>query len=743
MRTLLLFRGAPGCGKSTFIEQMGFGPYTLSPDTLRIMHCSPELTVDGNEQITQANDKVVWETLFKVLETRMQRGEFTVIDATNSKTSEMNQYKNLAKQYRYRIYIVDMTDLPIEECKKRNTEREAYKQVPEEVIDKMYARFATQKIPSGLTILKPLDIDKIFYEPIDMNQWKKIHIIGDIHGCNTCLQEYLGEMKDDEYYIFCGDYIDRGPENVDVVKFLLSLIEKKNVQMLEGNHERWLNSFAHEEKTKSPEFERHTRLQLLDSDIELNSIRKLYSRFSQCAYFTYDNNIYFVTHGGVSDLKINPLFIATEQMIKGVGRYSETLKVAEAWGKNLPARYYQVFGHRNVLHSPTDLGNRCYCLEGGVETGGYLRAIELVHGEPIKCVQVKNEVYISIVKQAESKADVSNQSQVDIADMVRDMRNSKLITEKKLTDHVSSFNFTREAFYKREFDELNCRARGLFIDVSKNKVFARGYRKFFNINEVHDTRPENLGEKMKFPASAYVKYNGFLGLLAYDPYADDLAFLSKSTIYRTEDDRFPKFFKNIFFESTSELIRGEIKNFLKDNDCTFVFEVIDPLNDPHIIEYDKAQIVLLDCIYNTLEDKKLPYNHLQYIADTYHLNVKQLYTTFDDWTGFYNWYNLVSKNDLEIDGKHIEGFVIEDANGFMTKLKLPYYREWKFMRSIAQSVARNGCIQKTSALTNALENYFYGFVKNMREENPEHLKNSSIIQLRKEFFKKMEMSYWS
>lgn len=203
MRTLLLFRGAPGCGKSTFIEQMGFGPYTLSPDTLRIMHCSPELTVDGNEQITQANDKVVWETLFKVLETRMQRGEFTVIDATNSKTSEMNQYKNLAKQYRYRIYIVDMTDLPIEECKKRNTEREAYKQVPEEVIDKMYARFATQKIPSGLTILKPLDIDKIFYEPIDMNQWKKIHIIGDIHGCNTCLQEYLGEMKDDEYYIFC------------------------------------------------------------------------------------------------------------------------------------------------------------------------------------------------------------------------------------------------------------------------------------------------------------------------------------------------------------------------------------------------------------------------------------------------------------------------------------------------------------------------------------------------------------
>ena len=267
MRTLLLFRGAPGCGKSTFIENMGLKPYALSPDELRIMHCSPELGIDGKEHISQTNNKVVWDTLFTILENRMKAGEFTVIDATNSKTSEMNQYKNLAKQYRYRIYIVDMTDLPIEECKKRNTEREAYKHVPEEVIDNMYARFATQKIPSGITVLKPLDLDKIFYDPIDMNQWKKIHIIGDIHGCNTCLQKYLGEMKDDEYYIFCGDYIDRGPENVDVVKFLMTLIEKRNVLMIEGNHERWLNLYAHGEEVKSHEFANNTAPQLAEADI--------------------------------------------------------------------------------------------------------------------------------------------------------------------------------------------------------------------------------------------------------------------------------------------------------------------------------------------------------------------------------------------------------------------------------------------------------------------------------------------
>ena len=36
-----------------------------------------------------------------------------------------------------------MTDLPIEVCKGRKVQREPLKRVPEEAIDKMYARFAT------------------------------------------------------------------------------------------------------------------------------------------------------------------------------------------------------------------------------------------------------------------------------------------------------------------------------------------------------------------------------------------------------------------------------------------------------------------------------------------------------------------------------------------------------------------------------------------------------------------------
>ena len=75
---------------------------------------------------------------------------------------------------------IDMTDLSIEVCKARNVQREPLKRVPEEAIDKMYARFATKKVPTGITVLRPDELDRIWMHPIDLSQYKKIHHIGDI-----------------------------------------------------------------------------------------------------------------------------------------------------------------------------------------------------------------------------------------------------------------------------------------------------------------------------------------------------------------------------------------------------------------------------------------------------------------------------------------------------------------------------------------------------------------------------------
>ena len=183
MRILLLLRGAPGCEKSTWIEQNGLKPYTLSADSIRLLYQSPVMKADGTEGISPAEDEAVWKTLFKILRVRMQNGEFTVVDATNSRTAEMKRYREMCNVYKYRIYCVDFTDIPLEEVKRRNAGRKPLKRVPDTVIDTMYARFDAQKVPSGIQLIKPDELDSVWIKIRDLSCYKKIHHIGDLHGC--------------------------------------------------------------------------------------------------------------------------------------------------------------------------------------------------------------------------------------------------------------------------------------------------------------------------------------------------------------------------------------------------------------------------------------------------------------------------------------------------------------------------------------------------------------------------------
>ena len=48
MRILLLLRGSASCGKSTWIEQHGLKPYTLSADDIRLLCQSPVMLADGS-----------------------------------------------------------------------------------------------------------------------------------------------------------------------------------------------------------------------------------------------------------------------------------------------------------------------------------------------------------------------------------------------------------------------------------------------------------------------------------------------------------------------------------------------------------------------------------------------------------------------------------------------------------------------------------------------------------------------
>lgn len=724
MRTLILLRGAPGCGKSTWIKENGLKPYALSADDLRLLCQSPVLQVDGTTGISQSNDKYVWKTLFQLLEIRMRNGEFTVIDATNSKTSEMKRYKDLCDAYRYRIFCVDFTDIPIDVTKKRNANREITKRVPEEVIDKMYSRFATQKIPSGIKVIRPDELDSVFMKPIDLSGYTRIHHIGDIHGCYTALKKYFDEnggIKDDEFYIFTGDYIDRGIENVQVVQFLLSIKDKPNVLLLEGNHERWLQIYGHGGIGRSQEFENVTKPQLEAARISKKDIRQLYRKLAQCAYYKYGDKVFLVTHGGLSTLPENLSFVATEQMIKGVGNYNDFEDIAETFKNTTPSNVYQIHGHRNTKHLPIRVNDRVFNLEGKVEFGGELR-----------CVQVdKNGIHTYMVQNTVFKVENENQVPHDnnVAQAITELRSNPYIQEKTY-GNISSFNFTRKAFYDRAWDEQTVKARGLYIDTYKNKVVARSYEKFFSINERPETKLDRLQFELKFPVTAYVKENGFLGIVSYDEYNDDLLIATKSTL----DSQYAQWLKEMLYQKISPENIQNIKGFVKENNVSFVFECVDMEHDPHVIDYPESKLVLLDIIKNDLEFSKYKYDTMITIAQMFGLEHKEKAYEISNWQDFYDWYCNVLEPDYEYHGREIEGFVIEDSKGFMTKLKLSYYNFWKFMRSVAQEAIKYGYIKKTSALTTPLANEFYAWVRTLQElENRDELPRD-ICTLRKMFY---------
>ena len=719
MRVLLMLRGSPGCGKSTWIRENNLEPYTLSADGIRALCASPRMTVDGSWNIDQANDPYVWKTLFQILEIRMQNGDFTVIDATNSKSTEMNKYKALCDEYRYRMYCVDMTDVPIKTAKARNRMRDPAKQVPDSTIDKMYSRFATQKIPSGITVIKPDELEKVFFHRIDLSGYERIHVIGDIHGCSTALAEYMdrvGFWRDRDFWIFTGDYIDRGLENVNTVNGLLAIADLPNVLLLEGNHERWLWLWANGKVCQSKEFELVTRTQLEEAGIDKKDVRKLYRRIGQCAWFTYNDREFFITHAGLSFLPENPSFIPTVQMIKGVGNYNDFEAVEESWNKKMPPDCIQIHGHRNTKELPVKVNENNYNLEGRVEFGGCLRALQIT-GDGIETFEIPNKIFRPAEEMFQYKYQ-NGQQKLSIPNIILEMRNSKYIQEKSF-GNISSFNFTKSAFYDKQWDDMTTKARGLFINVPKAKIVARSYDKFFNLGEREETKLEALQSRLQFPVRAFVKENGFLGMIAFNEETDDLFITTKSN----PDGDYARWLREDLEKQCDPDDIEFIREYCKNHNATMVVECVDIERDPHVIAYPKTKIYLLDVVYNEIPFRRLPYEELREIGLHSNLEYKELAYTLETWQEFYDWYNLVTGEDYlykseRVRDRHIEGFVIEDADGFMVKIKLPYYQFWKFMRGIAQEVLRTGYLThaKLALLTTPEANYFYGWLKEYREQ---------------------------
>jgi len=713
MRKLVVLRGIAGCGKSTFVKEHHLKNYTLCPDELRLLFNSPALDVNGSMQISQEKNGKVFSLLYTILESRMNDGEFTVIDGTNLTNDDFSRYKKLARKYRYKIYCIDFSDVPFETICERNQMRSAEKVIPIQVLEKMRDKLMHNSIPGGIIVLKPNEFENILMQPIDLSQYKKIHHFGDIHGCYTALKEYLdsvGGIKEDEYYIFCGDYIDRGIENGEVIRFLSSIKDYKNVQLIQGNHEIHLMKYIHGEKALSSEFNDITTKELIDKGISKKELSLFCNKLTQCAYYKYHDKIVIATHGGLSTIPENLVFVATKQMVKGVGKYSEYEEVAKAFSKSTDKNTYQVNGHRNILSHPIVMKEnekdlRCFNLEGEVEQGGYLRVLTL-DSNGFKPIEIKNNVF----------KEQRNQ-------VLFEMRHNTLVKEKTF-DEISSFNFTRSAFENNLWNKETIKARGLYLNNQTGEVVCRGYEKFFAVDERPESSIGFIKNNYQFPLTAYVKENGYLGLVSYREQTDELFITTKSD--PTGD--YAIWFKNLL----SDYDLKKLKEYVKMNNCTFIFEVIDIKHDPHIIKYDKNKIVLLDVVDNNIETfNRRSYEELCTIASEFNFEAKRKAIILDTFDEFIAWYKKVIDTDYTYENNFIEGFVIEDTLSHMCKIKTQYYKCWKYLRGrTASIIARNLNFEQVQCSSQMLNYQMMNDFLKWFCENKNDISASNIIDIR-------------
>lgn len=715
MRKLVVMRGHQGSGKSYTINEAGLRQWTLSPDDLRMVLSPPVLGTDGRMMNNQGMNDRVFAFMNKLVHERMDRGETLVIDYTMQSIGDLKNWVSLADQYRYQLAFVDMSNIDLNLALARQKERHEFHKVPEHSVTKFHDVIKANPIPESenYTIIKGKpdgshieELKNWLKEPVyDLSSYERIVHIGDLQGCHSVVVGPDGPLadgfRDDTFYIFVGDLLDRGIENGKVLRwFLEEAVPRDNVVLLYGNHEKHLHLWSKGQPSVSPEFETGTLPQLLEEGLTPEDADAVMKKARDYFLYTYNGEQVFVNHAGVSTYPERPELISLEQYSKGTGFWTDP--VDEQFQRNTEVKglpVIQVHGHRNHGNVDIRATEKSFNLEDSVEFGGSLRTCTLsADGWGVNAY--RNPVYAplrdrlqkdsyAVTKEKKMYPDwVLNEEDISTTfdlDLLQQMRDHTGIREKNSErfPHVSSLNFTRKVFYERSWDDVVVKARGMFLNTATKEIVSRGYEKFWNVNEREETQVHNLVKNLKMPVTLYVKENGFLGNIGYDRETDSLFVASKST----PDGTFADIFREILDQTLTAQQQERLRRYLRDTDSCMTFEVIDPVRDPHMIEYEAPKLVLLDILCRTTDFRKADYETLKKVGEKMGFEVKEKAITFTTPQAFSGWFKKASKDlNCKFGGKHLEGFVVEDSDGYMTKVKLPYYSFWKQMRSMKDKI---------------------------------------------------------
>ena len=149
MFRLIATRGLPASGKTTFARRLQPGVVRVNRDDLRRM-------MHGERLFTQWAEGQVTKVQRAQVEALLAARVSVCVDDTNLRSRTLRDWAELAQQYGAAFEVHDFTDVPLEECLRRDAARPEADRVGEAAIRRLHERYlANRALPLPLPAVRP------------------------------------------------------------------------------------------------------------------------------------------------------------------------------------------------------------------------------------------------------------------------------------------------------------------------------------------------------------------------------------------------------------------------------------------------------------------------------------------------------------------------------------------------------------------------------------------------------------
>jgi predicted kinase len=156
MTRLLITRGLPASGKTTFARK-------LQPRVVRVNRDDLRLMLHGRRLFSETAESQVTHIQRMAVEALLAQHADVIVDDTNLRGSTVREWALIAARFGATFEVHDLTEVPLEECVRRDAARPEDVRVGERTIRRMHDRYlAGRNLPLPVPYIDP---DSISYDP--------------------------------------------------------------------------------------------------------------------------------------------------------------------------------------------------------------------------------------------------------------------------------------------------------------------------------------------------------------------------------------------------------------------------------------------------------------------------------------------------------------------------------------------------------------------------------------------------